>query len=397
MDMDQVELYAQKSDIDNNLSDPTVIAKYRLAADIAQDALTKVVARVADGVRVSELCAFGDEVILSYTSKVYNKNSVEKGIAFPTMVSVNDCVEYYSPTGDAGDDYVLRTGDVVKIELGAHIDGYMATNGHTTVINANPAAPIEGRAADVVCAAHFAAEAALRLMKIGNNNIQVQEAIAEAAALFNCSPVTGTASNEVKRYVIATEKMIMNVPDEENRPVQDFVFVANEAYTLNILISSGDGTCREGAMKPTVFSRNVHQNYNLKLKSARAAFNEISNDFGVFPFSIRALENKRHRLGVTELASHQLLTPYPVYYTRASDRVAQFKMTVLIAANGTTRITPTLPLPYVHSAYTIPSDSAIAQLLATDAGVKTVKSGKALTGIGATEVAAPAQGMDVDM
>ena len=38
------------------------------------------------------------------TSKVYNKNSVEKGIAFPTMVSVNDCVEYYSPTGDAGDD-----------------------------------------------------------------------------------------------------------------------------------------------------------------------------------------------------------------------------------------------------------------------------------------------------
>lgn len=172
-------------------------------------------------------------------------------------------------------------------ELGAHIDGYMATNGHTTVINANPAAPIEGRAADVVCAAHFAAEAALRLMKIGNNNIQVQEAIAEAAALFNCSPVTGTASNEIKRYVIATEKMILNVPDEENRPVQDFVFVANEAYTLNILISSGDGTCREGALKPTVFSRNVHQNYNLKLKSAREAFNEINNDFGVFPFSIR--------------------------------------------------------------------------------------------------------------
>ncbi|KAG0282308.1 Proliferation-associated protein 2G4 [Linnemannia gamsii] len=364
MDMDQVELFAQKSDVDNNLSDPTVIAKYRLAADIAQDALTKVVARVADGVRVSELCAFGDEIILSYTSKVYNKNSVEKGIAFPTMVSVNDCVEYYSPTGDAGDDYVLRTGDVVKIELGAHIDGYMATNGHTTVINANPAAPIEGRAADVVCAAHFAAEAALRLMKIGNNNIQVQEAIAEAAALFNCSPVTGTASNEIKRYVIATEKMIMNVPDEENRPVQDFVFVANEAYTLNILISSGDGSCREGAMKPTVFSRNVHQNYNLKLKSARAAFNEISNDFGVFPFSIR---------------------------------VAQFKMTVLISANGTTRITPALPMPYVHSAYSVPADSATAQLLATDAGVKTVKSGKALAGIGATEVAAPAQGMDVDM
>jgi methionine aminopeptidase len=172
-------------------------------------------------------------------------------------------------------------------ELGAHIDGYIATNGHTTVVNSNPAKPVEGRAADVICAAHFAAEAALRLIKIGNSNIQVQEAIAEAAALFNCSPVSGTASNEIKRYVIATEKMILNVPDEENRPVQDFTFVANEAYTLNILISSGDGSCREGALKPTVFARNVHQNYNLKLKAARAAFNEISTQFGVFPFTIR--------------------------------------------------------------------------------------------------------------
>jgi methionine aminopeptidase len=79
------------------------------------DALTKVVARIAEGVRVSELCAFGDEIILSYTSKVYNKNNVEKGIAFPTMISVNDCVEYYSPTGEAGDDHVLRAGDVVKM------------------------------------------------------------------------------------------------------------------------------------------------------------------------------------------------------------------------------------------------------------------------------------------
>ncbi|KAI8606547.1 peptidase M24, structural domain-containing protein, partial [Dissophora ornata] len=385
-----------KSDIDNNLSDPTVIAKYRLAADIAQGTLVSVVARVTDGVRVSELCTFGDEVILSYTSKVYNKNNVEKGIAFPTMISVNDCVEYYSPTGEANDDTILRNGDVVKIELGTHIDGYIATNGHTVVVNANPAAPVEGRAADVVCAAYFAAEAALRLMKIGNNNVQVQEAIAEAAALFNCTPVTGTASNEIKRYVVATEKMILNVPDEENRPVQDFVFIANEAYTLNILISSGDGSCREGLNKPTVFARNVHQNYNLKLKSSRAAFNEISTQFGVFPFTIRALQDKRHRLGVTELASHNLLMPYPVYYTRSTDKVAQFKMTVLISANGTTRITPSLPMPYVHSAYTIPEDSNTAKLLATEA-VKVVKSGKALAGIETSEVVAPAAGMDVDM
>lgn len=312
------------------------------------------------------------------------------------MVSVNNCVEYYSPTGEGNDDLILKDGDVVKIELGAHIDGYIATNAHTLVINSNPSQPVQGRAADVICAAYYAAEAALRLIKVGNSNIQVQEAIAEAASLFNCSPVEGTASNEIKRYVIATEKLILNVPDDENRPVQDFTFSPNEAYTLNILISSGsDGSCKEGISRPTVFARNVHQNYNLKLKSARAAFTQIQNQFSVFPFSLRALEDKRHRLGVTELASHNLLTSYPVYYTRSSELVAQFKMTVLLSNTGVTRITPAISLPYVHSAYTIPQDSHIAQLMSEN--VKTVKGGKSLAGIEAGEVEAPAQGMDVDM
>lgn len=40
------ELYAQKSDIDNNLSDPTVIAKYRLAADIAQGELSASISAI---------------------------------------------------------------------------------------------------------------------------------------------------------------------------------------------------------------------------------------------------------------------------------------------------------------------------------------------------------------
>lgn len=43
------------------------------------------------------------------------------------MVSVNDCVEYYSPTGETGDDVVLRNGDVVKMYVASlcslYVDG----------------------------------------------------------------------------------------------------------------------------------------------------------------------------------------------------------------------------------------------------------------------------------
>ena len=52
------------------------------------------------------------------------------GIAFPCCISVNNCICHYSPlTHDA--DTVLKAGDLAKIDLGAHIDGFIAVVAHT--------------------------------------------------------------------------------------------------------------------------------------------------------------------------------------------------------------------------------------------------------------------------
>lgn len=52
-------------------------------------------------------------------------------------------------------------------DLGAHIDGFIAVVAHTIVINSSPEKKVTGRKADVVLAAHFASQAALRLLKPG--------------------------------------------------------------------------------------------------------------------------------------------------------------------------------------------------------------------------------------
>jgi methionine aminopeptidase len=51
--------------------------------------------------------------------------------------------------------------------LGVHVDGYIATAAHSTVVSANAQEPTTGRAADVVAATHFAYEAALRMLRPG--------------------------------------------------------------------------------------------------------------------------------------------------------------------------------------------------------------------------------------
>lgn len=61
-------------------------------------------------------------------------------------------------------DFVLKDGDVVKLDLGVHVDGYIAVVAHTVILSEAK----KSRAADALLAAHYCAEAALRLVKPGN-------------------------------------------------------------------------------------------------------------------------------------------------------------------------------------------------------------------------------------
>ena len=107
------------------------------------------------------------------------------GISFPTCISVNNVVCHYSPLA-ADPDTVLAAGDLVKIHLGAHIDGYIAVVGHSLVVEAARDNVVTGRRADVMMAAHLASEAALRSFRPGHNNMQLTDKIVKVARAFQC-------------------------------------------------------------------------------------------------------------------------------------------------------------------------------------------------------------------
>ena len=66
------------------------------------------------------------------------------GIAFPTCLSVNNCICHFSPL-KSENDVTLKDGDVVKVDMGAHVDGYIAVVAHTYVIGATKDKPVTGR------------------------------------------------------------------------------------------------------------------------------------------------------------------------------------------------------------------------------------------------------------
>lgn len=91
---------------------------------------------------------------------------MKKGIAFPTCLSINNCICHFSPSKNDA-DLLLKEEDVVKIDLGAHIDGFIAVAAYTLVLGGTLENKVKGRKADVILAAYNAAQATLRLVKNG--------------------------------------------------------------------------------------------------------------------------------------------------------------------------------------------------------------------------------------
>jgi methionine aminopeptidase len=85
----------------------------------------------------------------------------------------------------------LAKNDVVKLHIGAQIDGFAAISAETMVVGATAKDPVTGRRADVLKAAWHAAEVAMRLVKIGNKNWLVTDAVGKVAANWGCKPVEG--------------------------------------------------------------------------------------------------------------------------------------------------------------------------------------------------------------
>lgn len=79
----------------------------------------------------------------------------------------------------------------MKLQLGAHIDGFAAISAETIVVGATAQEPVTGRRADVLKAAWHAAELAMRTVKVGNKNWAVTDIVNKVSANWGCKPVEG--------------------------------------------------------------------------------------------------------------------------------------------------------------------------------------------------------------
>jgi curved DNA binding protein len=304
------------------------------AAGVAQAALKHAIERSVAGTRVYEVTSSTDEFINKATAHFYaKKKDVLKGIGFPTCCSLNGLVGHVAPMPDH--KVVIEDGDLVKIDLGVHIDGYLAVVAHTFVVGATAENPATGKKADLVIAAHKAAQLAGRLIATSSSS-SITEALAAVAADFKVTPVLGVLSHNISRFLIDGENVILNAAGPEHKGT-DFTATPGQVFALDVVLSSGDGKPCRSDERTTIYKRTA-ATPSLKLNAARHLRGEADKLHKHFPFSLNAIQVRNSLLGVGECERSGVLEPFPVLSEKRDHLVAQTKLTVLIMPNGMPRI-----------------------------------------------------------
>mmetsp|Transcript_15312 Transcript_15312/g.30083 ORF Transcript_15312/g.30083 Transcript_15312/m.30083 type:complete len:382 (-) Transcript_15312:25-1170(-) len=327
-----------KEEVVTDITNPDVVEKYRIAGEIANNCILHVAALCCTGARIVSLCDAGDQFIQDACGKIFKGKGVEKGVAFPVCISVNNTMGHFSPLAD--DQTCLAEGDFAKIDLGVHIDGYVAVTAHTILVGEKGPSTeeIAGRKADAMNAAYWAAECAIRMMKNGQKSEEITKMSQEVAEAFNCKPVSGVLSHQLDRFNLDGKKQVLMVFAQTDQAVENFVFEPKDVFAFDMVMSSGEGKPRDERTRTTVYNRRPETTYQLKIKSSRQVLSEINQKFPNLPFTLRNLNQKTVKFGINECRDHGLVEPYPVLYEKAGEIIAHIKFTALLTANGTVKI-----------------------------------------------------------
>ncbi|KAK2808048.1 hypothetical protein FQN50_005130 [Emmonsiellopsis sp. PD_5] len=387
---------ADAAEIDYTLNNPDTLTKYKTAAEISHKALQTVTGWCVEGAKILEICEKGDQLLDQEVAKVYKGKKVAKGIAHPTTVSPSSFVTPYTPLASDAEEAAttLKAGEVVKIQLGAQIDGFGTIVCDTIVVGGN----VTGREADLLLATHYANELLLRLMvppgllASGTEEEKKQAAAAKpptqaaisnllekVAKSYDCTLVENTTSWLFEHNEIEGKKKIIIAPGAgvkgEGSPE------VGEAWGVEVGLSLGSGKVKTLENRATLHRRTT-TTYILKRPSSRQTLSEIVRRFGTFPFSLRQLEDeKAGKVGVVECVRGGVVRQYEPAGEADGSPVSRLLTTVVITKNGLTKLAapPALDVSKVQSDKKIVDEEILKILerpLARSTGAKKNKKKK---------------------
>ena len=238
----------------------------------------------------------------------------DAGLAFPLNCSLNEAAAH--DTASEGDERVFAAGDLVKLDLGVHLDGYVADTAVTIDL---------GDHGELVAAARAGLDAAIALVRPGVAAGELGAAIQAAIEGRGYRPVANLTGHGLDRYVQHARPSIPNVGHPGGAVLAEGQVVAIEPFA-----STGSGLVSEAA-RAEIYGQVATR--PIRLPAARQAFELVRERQGM-PFSRRWLDMPKREIALATLVRQGVFRTYPVLHDLPGSFVAQAEHTLVVVEDG---------------------------------------------------------------
>ncbi|CAM0909561.1 unnamed protein product [Alopecurus aequalis] len=295
----------------------------RRAAEVHRQVRKYMRSIVKPGMLMTELC----ETLENMVRKLIKENGLQAGIAFPTGCSLNWVAAHWTP--NSGDKTVLQYDDVMKLDFGTHIDGYIVDCAFTVTFNPM-FDPLLQATRDATNTGIKEAGIDARLCDVGAAIQEVMESyeVEINGKVFQVKSVRNLNGHSIGPYQIHAGKSVPIVKGGEQTKMEE-----GEFYAIETFGSTGKGFVRED-LECSHYMKNFDVGHvPLRVAKAKQLLGTINNNFGTLAFCRRYLDRigeTKYLMALKNLCDVGIIQPYPPLCDVKGSYVSQFEHTILL-------------------------------------------------------------------
>lgn len=235
--------------------------------------------------------------------------------AFPVNISINQIAAHYTPASN--DTSIFRRGDVVKLDVGAHVNGYMGDTAVTVEVGTR-------NWTSLIDAPSKALSMAIGMISEGVPVSAIGGTIERGIRSNGFAPIRDLAGHEIKRHNLHSGLSISNYDDGNTTRVRNDMLLAIEPFATD-----GTGELRNG--KPgNIYI--LQRDREVKDIGANRLFGMIKEEFGSLAFCERwcAALDPKASTHLRTLVRHGAIYAYPILMEANGRMVSQTEHTILI-------------------------------------------------------------------
>ena len=285
--------------------DREILKKYREAGRVCAEAMTHAGGMVKPGAKLIDIANSVDDFI--------TKRGAEP--AFPVNISLNENAAHYTPP--YGDTIMVKEGDLVKLDIGTHVDGYIGDMAVTFC---------SGKS-QLIDAVNRVLDAAIKAIRPGTVVSEIGSVIEDTAKAEGVGLIVNLTGHGLGHFDFHGEPSIPNVRNDSRHVLNEGDVIAIEPFTC-----ATNGFVKEAGSGAEIFQHVMDR--PVRLAEARKILQAARDQYHGLPFAKRWLYGSfspvKVAMAIRQLENVGALQSYPVLKEVEGKPIAQAEHTIIV-------------------------------------------------------------------